>query len=273
MTKGKIDKNITTFVHTRTYEKDNNGLKQIIVNPSRRNSLQKKCSDLGYYLKEGVNIEIEKIEGINYIVHNLTEGTLRPPGRDIHKLIAVSMSRLMPFSDSTLILGIESMGIPLATLLSYEMDIPWNVIRKDIRNFANHKDVIEVSCPFRFRSFSAGKPDHFYIPKINKDDKIILVDDIMETGGTIKAVADGIIDKSPGKLQAIFIFMKIEDSPKIEEVKKDGTQKIYKTYTTRETYRDVPLVRIYDLSVYADSQNPNKVVIDAIEPSYPGEIV
>ena len=77
------------------------------------------------------------------------------------------------------IVTIEAMGIPLATTLSLNMNIPFTIIRKRKYDFPD-----EVSVE-RATGYSNSK---LYINGLKKGDKIVIVDDMLSTGGTLRAV-------------------------------------------------------------------------------------
>ena len=77
------------------------------------------------------------------------------------------------------IVTIEAMGIPLATTLSLNMNIPFTIIRKRKYDFPD-----EVSVE-RATGYSNSK---LYINGLKKGDKIVIVDDILSTGKTLRAV-------------------------------------------------------------------------------------
>jgi len=77
------------------------------------------------------------------------------------------------------IVTMEAMGIPLATTLSLNMNIPFTIIRKRKYDFPD-----EVSVE-RATGYSNSK---LYINGLKKGDKIVIVDDMLSTGGTLRAV-------------------------------------------------------------------------------------
>ena len=77
------------------------------------------------------------------------------------------------------IVTIEAMGIPLATTLSLNMNIPFTIIRKRKYNFPDEVSVEQAT------GYSNSK---LYINGLKKGDKIVIVDDVLSTGGTLRAV-------------------------------------------------------------------------------------
>jgi adenine phosphoribosyltransferase len=77
------------------------------------------------------------------------------------------------------IVTMEAMGIPLATTLSLNMNIPFTIIRKRKYNLPDEVIVEQVT------GYSNSK---LYINGLTKGDKIVIVDDVLSTGGTLRAV-------------------------------------------------------------------------------------
>ncbi len=77
------------------------------------------------------------------------------------------------------IVTIEAMGIPLATTLSLNMNIPFTIIRKRKYDFPDEVSVEQAT------GYSNSK---LYINGLKKGDKIVIVDDVLSTGGTLRAV-------------------------------------------------------------------------------------
>ena len=77
------------------------------------------------------------------------------------------------------IVTIEAMGIPLATTLSLNMNIPFTIIRKRKYDFPDEVSVEQTT------GYSNSK---LYINGLKKGDKIVIVDDVLSTGGTLRAV-------------------------------------------------------------------------------------
>ncbi len=77
------------------------------------------------------------------------------------------------------IVTMEAMGIPLATTLSLNMNIPFTIIRKRKYDFPDEVSVEQAT------GYSNSK---LYINGLKKGDKIVIVDDVLSTGGTLRAV-------------------------------------------------------------------------------------
>lgn len=105
------------------------------------------------------------------------------------------------------IVGIESMGIPLATALSLKTGIPFVVVRK--RSYG-----LEGECQVHQQT-GYGESELF-INGINKDDNILLIDDVVSTGGTLISVIKA-FDRIGANLVYIIVPIEKDDGRKIVE--------------------------------------------------------
>jgi adenine phosphoribosyltransferase len=115
----------------------------------------------------------------NYVIHPITDGVpyitpqlLKEVTNEMKKLIKKcgSIDRLVTM---------EAMGIPLATALSLDMGIPFTIIRKREYGLPGEVSVEQVT------GYSKSK---MYVNGLKKGDNIVIVDDVLSTGGTLKAV-------------------------------------------------------------------------------------
>ena len=137
----------------------------------------------------------------NYFVNPISDGvpamnpkTLRELSLAIHKYADLDIDKIV---------AVEAMGIHLATALSLATDIPFVVIRKRSYGLEGEKEV--------YQKTGYGS-SNLYINDIHPGEKILLVDDVVSTGGTlislIKTLQDmdvelksivAIIEKGEGK--------------------------------------------------------------------------
>jgi adenine phosphoribosyltransferase len=115
----------------------------------------------------------------DYVVHPLTDGVpyISP---ELLKEVATEMKKhIEKCGQFDRIVTLEAMGIPLATTLSLDLGIPFTIIRKRQYGLPNEVSVEQVT------GYSKSR---MYINGLKKGDTIILVDDVLSTGGTLKAV-------------------------------------------------------------------------------------
>ncbi|MCD7781382.1 MAG: purine phosphoribosyltransferase family protein [Methanosphaera sp.] len=107
------------------------------------------------------------------------------------------------------IVGIESMGIPLATALSIKTGIPFVVIRKRSYGLEGEHQVHQQT--------GYGESELF-INGLYKDDNILLIDDVVSTGGTLTSVITT-LDEMGVNLVNIIVPIEKDDGRRIVEDK------------------------------------------------------
>lgn len=113
----------------------------------------------------------------HYFIHPVTDGVpeLAPA---LLTEIADHITELVD-TDVDRIVAIEAMGIPIGTALAMKTGIPLVIIRKRQYNLPNEIAVHQRT------AYSKGE---LYLNGINKGDRVLIVDDVISTGGTMKAV-------------------------------------------------------------------------------------
>lgn len=137
----------------------------------------------------------------NYFVNPISDGVpamhpimLRELSLAVHKHADLNVDKIV---------AVEAMGIHLATALSLATDIPFVVIRKRQYGLPGEKEV--------YQKTGYGS-SNLYVNDLHEGEKILLIDDVVSTGGTlvalIKTLEDmgldlksvvAIIDKGEGK--------------------------------------------------------------------------
>jgi adenine phosphoribosyltransferase len=112
----------------------------------------------------------------NYFIHPNTDGVpeVRP------ELIREVVGNIVRIADLEVdkIVTVEAMGIPIGIALSLICDIPLVIIRKRKYGLPGEIEVSQVTGYSKSQLFLNG---------INKGDKVIVVDDVISTGGTLLA--------------------------------------------------------------------------------------
>jgi len=114
-----------------------------------------------------------------YVIHPITDGLpyIKP---DLLEEVTCEMQKLIEkCGQIDKIVTMEAMGIPIATILSLNMNIPFTIIRKRKYDFPDEVNVEQKT------GYSNSK---LYINGLKKGDKIVIVDDMLSTGGTIRVV-------------------------------------------------------------------------------------
>ncbi|MBD3262312.1 MAG: adenine phosphoribosyltransferase [Candidatus Altiarchaeales archaeon] len=118
--------------------------------------------------------------GYNYFIHPITDGIpqLKP---DLLDEVCCALQKHMRLEDAEYILTIESMGIHIASALSLKTGLPLKIIRKK-RYWLKDEKILKQKTGY-------GGGD-LYMNYVSQGDKIALVDAVISTGGTYKAVVE-----------------------------------------------------------------------------------
>ncbi|MDD1717845.1 MAG: purine phosphoribosyltransferase family protein [Methanoregulaceae archaeon] len=114
----------------------------------------------------------------NYFINPITDGVPSiDPG--LLREIAAAMVKVLNLDGVTMIVAAEAMGIHIGTALSLATDIPLNIVRK--RQYWLPGEIAVHQCT----GYSKGE---LYLNGISKGDRVVVIDDVISTGGTIRAV-------------------------------------------------------------------------------------
>ncbi len=140
-----------------------------------------------------------------YFIHPLTDGV---PRLDPSVLTAVVelIEAAVDWQSIDLVLGIEAMGLPLTSPLSMRNNKPQVVVRK--RSYGLEGEVaIDQST-----GYSKGS---MYLNDIAKDERILIVDDVLSTGGTLDAIIGG-LEAIGAKIASIVVV--VEKGPGLQQL-------------------------------------------------------
>lgn len=138
--------------------------------------------------------------GYPYFINPISDGTPKVDPALLKEVID-GMIDICRF-ECDVILAPEAMGIPLAVALSIRLGIPYSVIRK--RRYGIPGE-IEVH---RDTGYSSG---NIYINGIKKGDRVVIVEDTLSTGGTMRALVSALTLHGVEITDILVVFDKTED--------------------------------------------------------------
>ena len=116
--------------------------------------------------------------GYNYFIHPITDGVpIVEPA--LLRDVCCAMLKVLDFNGVDKIVAVEAMGIHIGAVLSCMTDIPMTVMRK-----REYKLPSEVAVHQK-TGYSKGE---LYLNGVYPGDRVIIIDDVVSTGGTMKAL-------------------------------------------------------------------------------------
>lgn len=135
--------------------------------------------------------------GYPYFISPVTDGIPRMDPDILDDIIDWMVSKCG--SDFNVIAAPESMGIPLAVPLSLRLRIPYIIIRK--RSYGIAEEI-----PIYYRTGYSERM--MYVNGLHAGDRVLVVDDVLSTGGTISALIHGLREKDIDVAEVIVVFNK-----------------------------------------------------------------
>ena len=144
--------------------------------------------------------------GYQYVINPLMDGVPRMDP-EILREVTDRMMELSDF-DCDLILAPEAMSLPFASVISLAKNIPYSVIRK--RSYECEGEIsIDKSTGYSSNTM--------YINDIKEGERVVIIDDVISTGGTMKSIIDAVENHGCVITDVIVAIDKSED---IDEVSK-----------------------------------------------------
>ncbi|WP_295722121.1 hypoxanthine/guanine phosphoribosyltransferase [uncultured Methanobrevibacter sp.] len=148
---------------------------------------------------------IVKIGDYDYFITPITDGI---PVMEPDILVEISKIIKENFNlDVDKIVAVEAMGIPLATALSIETGIPSLIIRK--RQY-NLPDEVSVDKKTGYGNST------LYINGLNEGDRILLIDDVVSTGGTLISLINALKEIGVNIITCVAVLEKGEGKTIVE---------------------------------------------------------
>lgn len=156
--------------------------------------------------KSLIESDVVKRGNYYYFVNPLTSGVpeINP---DLIKEICESIISLVEIKNVDIILTIESMGIHITSVLSQMTGIPFNIVRKKSQQTPGEIALKQVT------GYGISNL-HMTLPK-NK--KILIVDSVISTGGTLIAVIDGLKKLNTDIIDIVCVIERGDGVKKVKE--------------------------------------------------------
>ncbi|MEM4780747.1 MAG: hypoxanthine/guanine phosphoribosyltransferase [Halalkalicoccus sp.] len=149
---------------------------------------------------------IEK-DGYHYFVHPISDGVpmLEPT---LLREIVIRIIRKAQLEDVDKIVTPAAMGIHISTAVSLMTDIPLVVIRK--RQYGLEGEV----ALFQETGYSESQ---MYINDVEAGDRVLVLDDVLSTGGTLKAITDALGEIGAEVEDVIAVIKKVGGENKLDD--------------------------------------------------------
>ena len=162
----------------------------------------------------------QAIEDVNQLIEQIEDEDRRLVGGFLYlndlvssPNVAMTVGELfaaaIDYGEADYVVTIEAKGIPIGLMTAKAMNLPLVVVRKNARITEG------PSLAINYLSSTSGQIQNMALPRraIKKDAKVILVDDFMRAGGTLKGMED-LMREFDAKVIAKAVFMELETEKK-----------------------------------------------------------
>ncbi|MDD1695651.1 MAG: purine phosphoribosyltransferase family protein [Methanoregula sp.] len=114
----------------------------------------------------------------NYFIHPITDGVpIVDPA--LLREVCTAMLKILDLTGVEKIVVVEAMGIHIGSVLSTMTDIPMTIMRK--REY-------RLPCEIAVHQTTGYSKGELYLNGVYKGDRVVIIDDVISTGGTMKAL-------------------------------------------------------------------------------------
>ncbi len=149
---------------------------------------------------------IVQMDSYHYFIHPITDGIPRMEP-ELLKEVLEEVEKVLE-EDFDLLVGPEAMGMPLVAPLSLSMGKPYNIIRKRRYSLEGEVSVSQVT------GYSECE---LYINGISEGDRVVLIDDVLSTGGTLSAIVNALRSMGVDIVDVVVVIEKGDRKAEIEK--------------------------------------------------------
>ncbi len=141
----------------------------------------------------------------DYVVHPLTDGIPRVMP-ELLREVTDALTESCSF-DCDLIVTVEALGIPLATAMSLKTGKPFNIVRKKMYGLPGEVSLTQMT---------GYSKTNLFINGVKAGDRVVIVDDVVSTGGTLWAVAEALKKMLVKIVDIVVVIEKTDKKAEIE---------------------------------------------------------
>ena len=123
----------------------------------------------------------------DYFIHPITDGVPRVEPALLRD-VCTAMVKVLDLQGVQLFVVAEAMGIHIGTTLSLMTDIPFTIVRKRKYELPGEVAVHQTT------GYSKGE---LYLNGVSRGDRVAIVDDVVSTGGTMRALIQALDTRAP----------------------------------------------------------------------------
>ena len=149
---------------------------------------------------------VEK-EGYHYFVHPVSDG-VPPLEPALLREIAVRILKKVDFEGVDKIVAPEAMGIHISTAVSLMTDTPMVVIRKRSYGLDGEHSLAKAT---------GYAESDMYINEVEAGDSVVVLDDVLSTGGTLSALLTALEDIGATVVGTVAVIKKVGGENELDE--------------------------------------------------------
>jgi adenine phosphoribosyltransferase len=155
---------------------------------------------------------IEKDGGYEYVVLPISNGVpmLEP---ELLREVVVGITRVSDL-DVDKIVTPEAMGIHISTAVSLQTDLPLVVVRKREYGLPGEVSLHQET------GYSEGE---MYLNDVDEGDRVLVLDDLLSTGGTLRALTDALDDVGAEIADVVVVVRKVGSDSEMADPPHDVT--------------------------------------------------